>query len=176
MRRNRRSALGQFIDNARFGEAARDELVSADPDLAGSLRVDAIGREASVETDGYVDDETFDRFRDAKRDVNVVSSSSRNSVFESRIDESNAPPDPREVHQSRSEYAQAQDEARNAQITTSPTQYAADPDSFDFPGVDTGPRFRNTFGDDPSSQSLNKVQEAAFGERESGFLGGLFNR
>jgi len=173
MRRNRKSALDRFIENARFGEAARDGLVSADPDLAGSLRVDATGREASVETDGYVDDETFDRFRDAKRETGAVSGNSQNRVFESRIDESNAPPDPREVHGSRSEYAQAQDEARNAQITTSPSQYASDPDSYDFPGVDTGPRFRNTFGDDPSSRSLGKVQETAFGERDSG-LSDLF--
>jgi hypothetical protein len=175
MRRERTGALGRFIDNARFGEAAKDELLASEPDLRGDVRVDALGRQATVEPDGYVDDDTFDMFRDAVRNVSAVSGGRQNRVIESRVDEDLKPPDPREVHQSRSEYAQAQDEARNAQITTSPTQYAADPDSFDFPGVDTGPRFRNTFGDDPSSQSLNKVQQTAFGERDSS-LGDLFNR
>lgn len=51
-------------------------------------------------------------------------------------------PDPRRVHEQRSEYAQNQDEARDAQITTDPVKYANDPDSLDFPGVDTGPTFR----------------------------------
>jgi len=175
MRRELTGALGRFINNARFGEAARDELLGSEPDLRGDVRVDASGRQASVEPDGYVDDDTFEMFRDAVRDVGAVSGDRQNTVYESRVDEDSRPPDPREVHQSRSEYAQAQDEARNAQITTSPTQYSADPDSYDFPGVDTGPRFRNTYGDDPSSQSLNKVQETEFGERDS-VLGDLFNR
>jgi len=51
-------------------------------------------------------------------------------------------PDPRVVHSDRSEYAQAQDVARDAEITTDPEEYATDPNSFDFPGVDTGPTFR----------------------------------
>lgn len=173
MRLNRKSALDSFIENARFGEAARDELLASEPELEGDVRVNASGREATVEPDGYVDDDTFGMFRDGVRDVGAISSGRQNTVFGSRVDEGDAPPDPREVHESRSEYAQAQDEARNARITTSPSRYAADPNSYDYPGVDTGPRFRNTFGDDPSARSLGKVQETAFGERDSG-LGDLF--
>lgn len=57
-------------------------------------------------------------------------------------------PDPMEVHESRSEYAQRQDEARDARLTTDPEQYAKDPNSYDFPGVDTGPQFRESEGED----------------------------
>lgn len=53
-----------------------------------------------------------------------------------------SPPDPRDVHRDRSEYAQKQDEARDAQLTTDREKYAKNPDSYDFPGVDTGPTFR----------------------------------
>jgi len=56
-------------------------------------------------------------------------------------------PDPREVHKSRSEYAQKQDLARDAELTTDPFEYAEDPGSYDFPGVDTGPEFRDAQGE-----------------------------
>jgi len=68
--------------------------------------------------------------------------------FTARDDVTEGVPDPRRVHQNRSTYAQRQDEARNAQLTTDPREYANDPDSLDFPGVDTGPAFRDVQGED----------------------------
>lgn len=56
-------------------------------------------------------------------------------------------PNPMEVHESRSKYAQRQDEARDARLTTDPEKYASDPNSYDFAGVDTGPKFSEEFGD-----------------------------
>lgn len=53
-----------------------------------------------------------------------------------------ATPDPRELHARRDQYARRQDEARDAQITTDAEKWAANMDSLDFPGVDTGPTFR----------------------------------
>jgi len=52
-------------------------------------------------------------------------------------------PDPRELHARRDQYARRQDEGRDAQLTTDPEKWANDMDSFDFPGVDTGPTFRD---------------------------------
>lgn len=43
----------------------------------------------------------------------------------------------REIHESRSERAQAADESQLATVTTDPTKWREDPDDFDFPGVDT---------------------------------------
>lgn len=42
-----------------------------------------------------------------------------------------------DVHESRSEYAQKQDEARQAEIADSPMQWKNDPNSYDWPGLDT---------------------------------------
>jgi len=175
-RLDRKSAAEKFAERAVEGEAVKEQLVEQSGDLEGDLRVDATGRQASVEPDGFVDDDTFDQFRDAVSNNRAISyRGGSNDVYSSRVDEDSAPPNPYEVHESRSEYAQQQDETRDARITTSPRQYASDPDSYDFPGVDTGPRFESTFGSDPSSSSLEKIQETASGERESGSLGDLFN-
>lgn len=170
-------AVGKFIEKARRGEAAIGEMTEAEPSLQGDVRFDATGRQASVEPAGFVDDETFDTFRNAVSEVPAVSGGRRNTVSEDRLSEGSLPPDPRDVHGSRSGYAQAQDEARDAQITVSPSKYADDPDSYDFPGVDTGPAFSRTFGENPRSSALEKTQETAFGERElGGDLGELFDR
>lgn len=68
-----------------------------------------------------------------------------------------APPDPRKVHQNRSEYAQAQDEARDARLTTDREKYASNPDSYDFPGVDTGPTFRQSESDFDTDSFLDSL-------------------
>jgi len=171
-----KSAAEKFAERAVEGEAVKEQLVEQSGGLEGDLRVDATGRQASVEPDGLVDDDTFESFRGAVRNNSAISyRGGSNDVISSRVDDDSGPPNPYDVHESRSEYAQSQDEARDARITTSPRQYASDPDSYDFPGVDTGPRFENTFGSDPSSNSLEKVQETASGDRESGALGDLFN-
>lgn len=175
-RLDRKSVAEKFAERAVQGETVKEQLVDKSEDLRGNLRVDATGREASVEPAGYVDDDTFNSFRDAVSNNRAISyRGGSNDVYPSRVDEDSGPPNPFDVHESRSEYAQSQDEARDARITTSPRQYASDPDSYDFPGVDTGPRFENTFGSDPSSRSFEKIQETASGERESGSLGDLFN-
>lgn len=62
--------------------------------------------------------------------------------------------DPREVHESRSEYAQSQDEARDARLTTDVEKWTSDVNSWDFPGVDTGPTFREKQGDNFDTDSF----------------------
>lgn len=176
MRRERKTQSEKFAEKAVLGYTVKNQLEEDNPSLEGELKVDATGRQASVDPEGYVDDDTFDAFRGAVSDNRSISySGSSNTVYESRVDEQEKVPNPIEVHESRSDYAQAQDEARDARITTDPEQYASDPDSFDFPGVDTGPRFENAFGSDPSARDLKKTQESAFGERESGGLSDLFD-
>ncbi len=175
MRLNRKSHAEKFAEKSVLGHTVKNQLEEDNPSLEGELRVDATGRQASVDPDGYVDDDTFDAFRDAVSDNRAISySGSSNTIIESRVDEENKVPNPHEVHENRSEYAQAQDEARDARITTDPEQYASDPDSFDFPGVDTGPRFESTFGSDPTARDLKKTQKTAWGERDSG-LSDLFD-
>jgi hypothetical protein len=66
-------------------------------------------------------------------------------------------PDPRRVHESRSEYAQKQDLARDARITTDPDQYASRSNSYDFPGIDTGPTFRDVQDDFDEESFLDTI-------------------
>jgi len=175
-RLNFKSEVEKFAERAVRGETVRDQLVEQSEQLRGELRVDATGRNASVEPDGFVDDETFDAFRGAvNNNPGITFRGGSNDVIPSQIEGNNGPPNPQDVHESRSKYAQRQDESRDARITTSPTTYASDPNSFDFPGVDTGPRFESTFGSDPTRGSLEKVQESAQGNRKSGSLDDLFN-
>lgn len=88
------------------------------------------------------------------RDDNNVSSKFMEPEFEREFAPANNTPDPFEIHESRSEYAQKQDEARDARITTDVEKWANDPDSWDFPGVDTGPTFRREQGEDFDTESF----------------------
>ena len=45
-------------------------------------------------------------------------------------------------HDSRPESTQDNDESRDARLTTDVQQWADNPEKYDFPGVDTGPKFR----------------------------------
>lgn len=56
--------------------------------------------------------------------------------------------DTERVHKNRSRKERLADESKDAEITTDPIKWASAPDQFDYPGVDTGPGFRDTFGDD----------------------------
>lgn len=56
--------------------------------------------------------------------------------------------DPQEIHRRRSDEARAADQGKDAPITTDPLEWASDPSAYDFPGVDTGPTFREEQGDD----------------------------
>lgn len=56
--------------------------------------------------------------------------------------------DPQAVQRRRSEAAREADRAKDAEITTDPLQWASDPSQYDYPGVDTGPTFREEQGED----------------------------
>lgn len=86
---------------------------------------------------------------------NIEKSNLKSMIENERIEDS--PPDPRRVHESRSEYAQKQDKARDAKLTTDPDKYASDPNSLDFPGVDTGPEFRDAQEDFNEESFLDTI-------------------
>jgi len=56
--------------------------------------------------------------------------------------------EPEAVQRNRTEAAREADRAKDAEITTDPLQWASNPDEYDFPGVDTGPTFRDNFDPD----------------------------
>jgi len=62
--------------------------------------------------------------------------------------------DPREVQQNRSSPAQNADRGQDAPLTTDPLEWASDPAGNDFPGVDTGPVFRDEQGDNFDTDSF----------------------
>jgi hypothetical protein len=62
--------------------------------------------------------------------------------------------DPREIQRRRSETSRKVDAAKDAPLTTDPLQWASSPSEYDFPGVDTGPTFRDTEGEDYDTDSL----------------------
>jgi len=65
-----------------------------------------------------------------------------NSFIDVQLDEAEdetgeRPPSPIAVSEKRTTAALQQDRQLEAEITTDPAKYASDPDSFDFPGIDT---------------------------------------
>lgn len=55
--------------------------------------------------------------------------------------------DPERIHRNRSKTERRADESKDAEITTDPLKWASAPDQYDYPGVDTGPMFRDEFGE-----------------------------
>jgi len=56
--------------------------------------------------------------------------------------------DPVAIQRRRSDEARAADRGQDAPLTSDPLQWASAPDRYDFPGVDTGPTFREEEGED----------------------------
>jgi len=55
---------------------------------------------------------------------------------------------PGRINRNRSSDARRADGSRDAEITTDQLQWASNPDEYDYPGVDTGPIFRDNFDED----------------------------
>jgi hypothetical protein len=62
--------------------------------------------------------------------------------------------DPQRIHNARPRSNRRADERRDAEITTDPLQWASNPNEYDFPGVDTGPTFREEQGEDFDTDSF----------------------
>lgn len=67
---------------------------------------------------------------------------------ETSVDRLSSRIDPREVQQNRSAPARNADRGQDAPLTTDPLEWASDPAGNDFPGVDSGPTFRDEQGSD----------------------------
>lgn len=52
---------------------------------------------------------------------------------------------PQRIHEERSMRSRVADESKDAEITTDESKWASAPDQYDYPGVDTGPKFESTF-------------------------------
>jgi hypothetical protein len=77
--------------------------------------------------------------------------------FKSAVDRGQlerTPPDPRALNKRRSPEARAADRAKDAPLTTDPEKWVSAPDEYDFPGVDTGPTFREEEGEDFDTDSF----------------------
>lgn len=70
------------------------------------------------------------------------------------VDELRQNLDPREIQQQRSPEARAADSGQDAPLTSDPLEWASDPNGKDFPGVDTGPTFREQEGEDFDTDSF----------------------
>jgi len=62
--------------------------------------------------------------------------------------------DPTAINRRRSDEARTADTAKDAEITSDPLEWASAPDELDFPGVDTGPTFREAQGDNFDTDSF----------------------
>jgi hypothetical protein len=71
-----------------------------------------------------------------------------------------------ELHDERSRKAQRVDERRGAPVTSNLDKWASNPDEYDYPGVDTEPKFADgeLLGDDPGA-GMDSIVERLAGER-----------
>jgi len=150
-----------FIDSSREAAVALADVEGRAPELKGAVEADR-GKQTTIEPAGRLSEDMFEGFTDAAQKSPFLRFDRRqktNVVRSEAVPNEERPPDPRDVHESRSEFAQKQDERRDARVTTDPAKYAKDPNEFDFPGVDTGPAFRSVFGDNLSSDRFDTVED-----------------
>jgi hypothetical protein len=66
-------------------------------------------------------------------------------------------PDPSALNKRRSQEARAADSGKDAELTTDPDEWVENPDELDFPGVDTGPKFREEQEDFDTGGFLDNI-------------------
>jgi len=131
----RQEAMERFINKRQA--ASLTESAFGGTGLEDDVQVGVEGKRPFVEKTRSLSDSEFDTFRDTVRGFTTFvrgPGPNRNEVKPDTLDEV---PDPREVHESRSEFAQQTDEQLSAPLTNDPEQYARNPDEYDWPGVDT---------------------------------------
>lgn len=108
-------------------------------DLRDEVSVGMEGTDPIVEKRGRLSDEQFDTFRNTVNDYTTFVRGPGPNVNQVNDNALESVPDPREVHQSRSQEAQRQDKRMSAPLTNDPERYANAPDEYDWPGVDSPP-------------------------------------
>lgn len=101
------------------------------------------GGKGVQQSDSITDSES-EIFREKASESDAFSFQRRQEYWRADVSELPAP-DPRDVTQRRSADELAQDRDEKARVTTDVDRYAADPNSFDFPFVDTPPEFNDEF-------------------------------
>lgn len=136
---DRRDDFGseQFIAKRQGSTVADDVFGGSGLEDDASVGLD--GTDPTIEQKTSLPSSKQDQFRKTAQGVGTQLRGPNQNGFlvdESRV---NDVPDPREVHESRSEEAQRQDERLSAPLTNDPEQYANAPDEYDWPGVDSPP-------------------------------------
>jgi hypothetical protein len=101
---------------------------------------------ATVEPDGYLDDEEFETFTEKAKSSDKLG---WDPMAKENFAKSNklSTPKPIDVHLSRDRDAAQADINRKAKVTTDPAKYANDPTRYDYPFLDTPKEFREEYGD-----------------------------
>lgn len=125
----------------------RDDIEVNNPGSTGA---------AKVEPAGFLADEEFESFTEQAKESEVLG---WNPMTKTNYAKENQLPSesPFEAHTDRSTEAAQQDTRRKARVTTDPLLYASDPDSYDYPFLDTPTEFKEEFGD----ESWRELEERA---------------
>lgn len=111
----------------------------------------------SIEPSGYLGDEKFEAFTEQARESEALGYNRMDKTNYLKRDEALDTPRPFAVHTDRSTEAAQQDTRRKARVTTDPEKYASDPDSYDYPFVDTPSEFKDKY----DSTNWNKFERMA---------------
>jgi len=113
---------------------------------------------ATVEPDGFLDDEEFESFTEQAKESDALGwnpADQSNYVNESEL----STPAPVNVHGNRSERAVQEDIQKKARVTTDPVKYANNPDHYDYPFVDTPAGFRDEFENESFAEMDQRAGE-----------------
>lgn len=140
-----KSGARGIIETARI-QSSKDDIFDFNSSPLEPNDVNTVDRPGGkgFEADANITDNEFEEFRATMSDSDAFSFQRSQEYWRADPDELPAP-DPRDINQQRSTDAVAQDRQQKARVTTDVDRWASDPNSFDFPFVDTPPEFNDEF-------------------------------
>lgn len=159
-----REFVGGLIRTQR-AESAAEEAAKEAPVLDAD---DVMVTGAGVEPAGNLSNDEFEAFREAFSSEPGFSPRGSRRFVVNDADQLDAP-DPREVIKKRSAEAVEQDRQQQARVTYDVDTYASDPNSYDFPFVDTPTEFNQSFKNENSLIPGNIDKDAVQRARDDEF-------
>lgn len=122
-----------------------------------------------VEKTGSMDDDEFEYYTEQLNKTDKFEFNSNNEYWRANIDRLDAP-NPADVAKSRSQESIDEDRDKKARVTTDVEKYASDPNSYDYPFVDTPSEFNDEFRTSTLGGSRLLFDEIRERETEDGFF------
>lgn len=140
-----KSGAQGIVETARI-QSSKDDIFEFENSPLGPDDVETVDKPGGkgYEAAPNLEEDEFQQYKNTMSETDAFSFQRSQEYWRADVDKLPAP-DPRKINQQRSSEAVAQDRKRKARVTTDVDRWASDPNSYDFPFVDTTTEFNKEF-------------------------------